>query len=100
AGGGVRTEKPEKTDGSTSSARSKPRKLSYNEQRELAALPKKIAAFEAEQKALHEEAASETFYRSSADRINEVLARIDAVQAELDVALERWIALQEIDVGR
>ena len=72
------------------------RKLSYNEQRELAALPGRIDALETEQKRLHEEAASADFYKSPADHINGVLARIDAIQAEVDVALERWIELQEV----
>jgi ATP-binding cassette subfamily F protein uup len=80
--------------------RPKPRRLSYNEQRELAALPARIDALEAEQKALHDEAASGDFYKSPADHIGAVLARIDAIQAELDVALERWIELQEIGEPR
>ncbi|HEY3885056.1 MAG TPA: ATP-binding cassette domain-containing protein [Vicinamibacterales bacterium] len=96
----ARTDKTEQTEVRSRSADLKPRKLSYNEQREVAALPAKIEALEAEQKALHEEAASEIFYKSPADRINGVLARIDAIHAELDVALERWIELQEIDPTR
>ena len=72
------------------------RRLSYNEQRELAALPGAIDALEAEQKALHEEAASQEFYKATPEHISGVLSRIDGIQAELDVALERWIELQEV----
>jgi ABC transport system ATP-binding/permease protein len=76
--------------------RGRPRRLSYNEQRELDALPGRIAALEAEQKQLQAEVESPEFYKASADHIHGVLARIDAVQGELDVALERWLELQEL----
>jgi ATP-binding cassette subfamily F protein uup len=76
--------------------RARPRKLSYNEQRELEALPQRIAALEEEQQRLKDEAASVDFYKSPADHIHAVLARIDAVHAELDVALERWLELDAI----
>jgi ATP-binding cassette subfamily F protein uup len=73
-----------------------PRKLSYNEQREFDELPERIAALEQEQQRLKDEAASGDFYKSPADHIHGVLARIDAVQLELDGALERWIELEAI----
>jgi ATP-binding cassette subfamily F protein uup len=68
--------------------------LSYKEQRELEALPGRIAALEGEQERLKEEVASAEFYKSSADHIHDVLARIDAVDAELHAALERWMELE------
>ncbi len=76
--------------------RERPRRLSYKEQRELQALPGQIAALEGEQTALKDEAASPEFYKSPADRIHIVLARIDAVHAELDVALARWVELEAV----
>jgi len=77
-------------------ARSRPRKLSYNEQREFDALPGRIAALEEEQQRLKDEAASADFYKSPPDHIHLVLARIEDVQAELDAALERWLELETI----
>jgi ABC transport system ATP-binding/permease protein len=71
------------------------RKLSFKEQKELEALPRHIAALEAEQKRLQGEAASPEFYKSPKDHIQAVLARIQTVQVELDTALERWVALGE-----
>src|SRR5204863_9839586 len=56
--------------------RDKPRRLSYNEQRELAGLPEKIAALEQEEARLKDEAASPEFYRSPAAHIHGVLARL------------------------
>ena len=72
------------------------RRLSYNEQRELDALPARISALEEEQHRLKEEAASAEFYKSPAEHIHAVLERIDAVHAELDAALERWIELDAV----
>jgi ATP-binding cassette subfamily F protein uup len=77
--------------------RERPRKLSYKEQRELDALPERIAALEDEQDRLKAESASAEFYKSPADHIHAVLARIDAVHAELDAALARWVALESVE---
>jgi len=86
---------PASTD-KTRPSRSRPRRLSYNEQREREALPEKIAALEAEQQRLRDESASPEFYKSPADHIHAVLARIETIQVELDAALERWIELEAI----
>jgi ATP-binding cassette subfamily F protein uup len=76
--------------------RERRRKLSYKEQRELDALPERIAALEAEQARLKAEAASADFYKSPAAHIHAVLARIDEVHAALDTALARWVELEAI----
>ena len=52
------------------------RKLSYNEQREFDALPARIEALEAEQRALSAEMEAPDFYKSGGDRINVVMARL------------------------
>jgi ATP-binding cassette subfamily F protein uup len=71
------------------------RRLSYNEVRELDALPERIAALEDEQRRLHEEIASPDFYKSSPEAIAAALARLDAVGPELDALLARWMVLEE-----
>jgi ABC transport system ATP-binding/permease protein len=71
------------------------KKLSYHEVRELAALPARIEALEAEQAQLQAEAASPDFYKHSADHIRNVLARIDAIAPELEQAVARWVHLEE-----
>jgi ATP-binding cassette subfamily F protein uup len=71
------------------------RKLSYKEQRELDSLPAHIEALEAEQRRLRHESESPEFYRERADHIRAVLARIDAIGAELDTAMARWVELEE-----
>ena len=71
------------------------RRLSFNEQRELASLPGHIEALEAEQQRLRAETESPEFYKEPAAHIRAVLARLDAVAAELDAALARWMQLEE-----
>ena len=71
------------------------KKLSFNEQRELASLPAHIEALEAEHQRLQHEAASPEFYKETADHIRGVLARIDAIGPEMETALARWMELEE-----
>jgi ATP-binding cassette subfamily F protein uup len=72
------------------------RKKTYKEEREYAALPAAIEALEQEQRTLEAEAASPEFYKLPADRIRDVLARIEEVHRELEAALSRWLELEEI----
>jgi ABC transport system ATP-binding/permease protein len=74
----------------------RPRKLSYKERQELEALPGRIAALEEEQRRLQTDVASPEFYKSPKDQIAAVLARAEAVQKELDAALERWVELDAV----
>jgi ATP-binding cassette subfamily F protein uup len=71
------------------------RKLSYNEQREFDALPARIEALEAEQRSLSGEMEAPDFYKSGAERINEVMARLAVVGEELEMLLSRWLELEE-----
>jgi len=71
------------------------RKLTFNDARELESLPARIEALEGEQARLQAEAASPEFYKESADHIRTVLARIEALGPELDVAVARWVELDE-----
>ena len=71
------------------------RKLSYNEQRELEQLPGAIAALEAEAAALRADMEGADFYKAGADRIAEVMTRLERTSRELDDALARWMALEE-----
>jgi ATP-binding cassette subfamily F protein uup len=69
-------------------------KLSHKEQRELAELPARIEALEAEQRALAHELATPALYTDEARRVAAVQARYEAVDAELLAALERWEELE------
>ena len=69
---------------------SKPRKLSYKEQRELEGLPERIAALEAEQKQVQADLADPKLYASDAAKVAQLHARDVAIESELMQALERW----------
>jgi ATP-binding cassette subfamily F protein uup len=73
---------------------SKPRKLSYKEQRELEELPKRIEALEAEQQALNEFLAKPESYVNEQARTIEAQARVAAIDEELMSALARWELLE------
>ena len=66
------------------------RRLSYNEQRELDALPDRIEALEAEHRALNERIAAPGFYRETPEAIREALARVAQLDREVLDAYERW----------
>ena len=70
-----------------------PRKLSYKEQRELEALPARIEALEAEQKALADRLADAGFYTREPQNVAAAQARVAAIEDDLLAALERWEAL-------
>ena len=71
------------------------RKLSYNEQRELAALPGKIEELEAEVSGLEEFLADATAYMSNPEKFKTCADRLPHAKAELESAVERWAELEE-----
>jgi ATP-binding cassette subfamily F protein uup len=70
------------------------KKLTFNEQREFAALPGRIDALEAEVRRLDEAIAAPAFYKEGAAEIARVLARAEEARRELDEAYGRWIDLE------
>ncbi|MFN3956944.1 MAG: ABC-F family ATP-binding cassette domain-containing protein [Tepidimonas ignava] len=73
------------------------RRLSYKERRELEALPARIDALEAEQRAIEAELADGTVYARDPQRARTLAERHHAIEAELLDALQRWEALQALD---
>lgn len=72
-----------------------PRKLSYKEQRELAALPERIDALERELAELRAALGDGTLYRTDPARAQARAARLPLAEAELEAAVDRWAALEE-----
>src|SRR5262249_22732971 len=66
------------------------RRLSYNEQRELDALPAKIEALETEHRALNERIAAPGFYKETPEAIREALARVAQLDRDVLDAYTRW----------
>ena len=71
----------------------RPKKLSYKEQRELEALPARIEALEIEQKDLAALLGSADFYADDPVRVEAAQMRCAQIDDELLQALERWEAL-------
>ena len=69
-------------------------KLSYNAQRELAALPQRIEALEAEQTALTDAMSNAAFFRQAPAQIQAAQRRLTDLTAELDAAYQRWAQLE------
>jgi ATP-binding cassette subfamily F protein uup len=71
-------------------------KISYKLKLELEQLPKTIERLEQEQQQLQDAIGSADFYANSAKKVDETLARMTAVGAELETAMERWMELEEM----
>lgn len=71
------------------------KQLSYQEQKELAALPKKIEVLEAEQLELQKKIADPEFYQQGAAIITQVTTRLNELEQALAEAYERWAMLEK-----
>jgi ATP-binding cassette subfamily F protein uup len=70
--------------------------LSYKEKLELAALPDRIERLEAEIQVLHADMAKPEFYQQAGTQIAAEQARLQALDAELATAYERWATLEPL----
>jgi ABC transport system ATP-binding/permease protein len=73
----------------------KVRRLSYNEQRELARLPEKIQSLEAEQVQLTTLISDPAAFQHNKDQGSQALQRLQALASELDDAYARWETLDK-----
>ncbi|MCW8992839.1 MAG: ATP-binding cassette domain-containing protein [Gammaproteobacteria bacterium] len=72
----------------------RPAKLSYKDQRELDALPKRIEALETALEVLHSEMAAPEFYQQDGAVIAETKDKLERLETEMAEAFERWEALE------
>jgi ATP-binding cassette subfamily F protein uup len=72
----------------------KARKLSYNEQRELAQLPEKIQRLEAEQSQLQAWVSDPQAFSADRERAETTLRRLQQLSAELESCYSRWDELE------
>ncbi|MEF8767119.1 ATP-binding cassette domain-containing protein [Candidatus Accumulibacter contiguus] len=69
-------------------------KLSWKEAKELAELPQRIAALEAEQKRIGERLADPALYQAPLQAARELSARLREIDEQLLALLDRWEALE------
>ncbi len=89
----IRKAKPQP---SAAGGKDRKRRLSYNEQRELAALPATIEQLEGEISTIHETMASPEFYQQPREEIAALQARLQSLESELAIAYARWEMLEQI----
>lgn len=70
-----------------------PGKLSYNDRRELEQLPARIEGLEQRQRELQALTADPAFYKQDAAVVTQRLEALRTLEAELEMAYERWAAL-------
>lgn len=78
----------------TARERQRAAKLTFNEKRELAALPGMIERLEAEQESILTQLNDPSLYKENADKIRPLQARLSQIETELDTALNRWTELE------
>jgi len=86
---------PAKQTSSNTDNKSAPRKLSYNEKRELEELPKKIETLESEQHDLNVKMESPEFYLQEGALITQAVNRLQEIHDELSRLYHRWSELEE-----
>ncbi len=74
--------------------RARSTRLNFNEQRELAALPDRIASLEAEQKLLVARLEDPALYATESQQARSITSRLEEIEAELLAMLERWEELE------
>ena len=74
--------------------KSAPRKLSYNEKRELEALPERIQMLEAEQYQLTVQMEAPAFYQQDGAVITQAIERLQELHEELSRLYQRWGELE------
>ena len=89
--------KPQKTE--ADAGLRQPKKLGYMEKRELEALPRRIEKLEAEQKNLYEQMADPELYKQKGEGINRIRERSGELEKILELAYERWEALEAINTS-
>ena len=74
----------------------RPRKLTFKENQELAALPERIAALETEQSEILATLADPEFYKSAGAEVARLNARLPQLETELTAAYARWEELEAL----
>lgn len=79
---------------SNPSNKSKTKKLTFNDQRELDALPGKIEFLETEQSRLQGIVSGAGFYQQDGEKVSDTLEKLDTVSKDLESIYQRWHALE------
>ncbi len=89
-------EKEKKNIKNSGSQKNKTRKISFNEQRELDAMPKRIEGMEEEQQTIYSTMADPAFYQKDGEDISRAKERVETLERELETAYKRWEELEDV----
>ncbi|MEZ5447822.1 MAG: ATP-binding cassette domain-containing protein [Thiolinea sp.] len=91
-----KTDKPAATEAKPAAAATatKPRKLSYKDQRELEQLPQRIESLETRMSELQQQMSSPEFYQQGSEAITQAQEQLASLEQELEQAFSRWEALE------
>jgi ATP-binding cassette subfamily F protein uup len=84
-------------NGPVAKAKTKQRRLTYNEQKELATLPEKIIELETELNEVHAIMADPAFFRQSPSEIVKVKTRLQTLEETIAAAYKRWEELEAVE---
>ena len=74
-------------------------RLSYQAQRELAALPDRLQGLEAEKAQIEAQLAEGSLYRGEPQQLKAQLQRLEAVSSEIEAGYARWADLEASSQG-
>jgi ATP-binding cassette subfamily F protein uup len=77
----------------------RPRRLTYREREELAALPDRLETLEAEKAAILGAMARPEFYERDRGAVDEATRRLESLEEQLGAAYARWEELEERSAG-
>jgi ATP-binding cassette subfamily F protein uup len=83
-------------DAKAARSTAKTKKLGFNEQRELDTLPGRIETLESKLAELQSRIAAPQFYAQEHDKVKPVLEQIESLQLEIELALQRWTQLEDL----
>jgi ATP-binding cassette subfamily F protein uup len=92
----ARVSKATARDGKAQPPVERPRRLNYQERRELEALPERIETLEAEQAQLFQAMSDPALYRQESDGIIQVQVKLAAIARALEEAYARWELLEQL----
>ncbi len=89
----TKTKQPTAADNHSPTAKAKPAKLSFKEQKELEALPSLIEQLESEQAQINEQLTQPETY-SNAETVKTLQARLNEIDSEIETKMMRWDELE------
>ncbi len=77
----------------------KARRLGYNAQKELKALPRRIEKLEAQIEDLHQQMADPAFYQQETEKVQQKQQELSTLEKEMETLFTRWEELEEQQQG-